>query len=141
MRGLTLPEIATVMVIMGLVASIAIHPMNHALDRAAVDEGAQRYGAMFETARAFAIARARQARLELDTARAVALIELRRTQSAWDTVDQRPLGRSRIGASQTLVTFSSLGVGLGLSNGRIIFSRGNAADTLTISRTGRLKRF
>jgi prepilin-type N-terminal cleavage/methylation domain-containing protein len=141
MRGLTFPEVTTVMVIIGLVASIAVHPMNHALDRAAVNEGAQRYGAMFETARAFAVARARQARLELDTARAVALIELRRSQSAWDTVDQRPLGSARVGASQTLVTFSALGVGLGLSNGRIIFSRGNAADTITISRTGRLKRF
>jgi prepilin-type N-terminal cleavage/methylation domain-containing protein len=141
MRGVTLPELLTVMVIMGLVASIAIHPMNHALDRAAVDEGAQRYGAMFETARAFAVARARQSRLELDTLRGVVLIELRRGQSTWDTVDQRPLGRAHVGASQTLVTFSSLGVGLGLSNGRIIFSRGNAADTLTISRTGRLKRF
>jgi prepilin-type N-terminal cleavage/methylation domain-containing protein len=141
MRGVTLPEMATVMVLIGLVASVAIHPMNHALDRVAVDEGAQRYGAMFETARAFAIARARQSRLELDTVRAVALIELRRGQSAWDTVDQRPLGSAHVGASATLVTFSSLGVGLGLSNGRIVFSRGNAADTLTISRTGRLKRF
>ena len=141
MRGFTLPEVATVMVIMGIVMSVAIHPIGHALDRAAVDEGAQRYGAMFETARAFAIARARQSRLELDTARGVALIELRRGQGAWDTVDQRPLGGSHVGASTLLVTFSSLGVGLGLSNGRVVFSRGNAADTLTISRTGRLKRF
>jgi len=141
MRGLTLPEVATVMVIMGLVMSVAIHPINHALDRAAVDEGSRRYGAMFETARAFAIARARQARLELDTARRTAIIALKRGQISWDTVDQRPLGSARIGATATLVTFSSLGVGLGLSNARIVFSRGNAADTLTISRTGRLKRF
>jgi hypothetical protein len=105
-----------------------------------VDEGVRRYGAMFETTRAFAIARGRQARLELDTAHAVVLIEIRRGQSAWDTVDQRPLGSARVGASQTIVTFSGLGVGLGLSNGRVVFSRGNAADTLTISRTGRLKR-
>ena len=141
MRGFTLAEALTVLVLVGLVASVAAHPMGHALDRAAVDEGAQRYGAMFETARAFAIARARQARLELDTARAVVLIELKRGQSAWDTVDQRPLGSAHVAASATLVTFSSLGVGLGLSNGRIVFARGNAADTLTISRTGRLKRF
>jgi len=39
------------------------------------------------------------------------------------------------------VTFSTLGVGLGLSNARLIFSCGRAADTLTVSRTGRLKRF
>ena len=141
MRGVTLTEMTMVMVIMALVASVAIHPMHHALDRAAVAEGAQRYGAMFETARAFAVARGRQARLELDTTKAVALIELKRAAGGWDTVDQRPLGSARVSASATQVTFSALGFGIGLSNGRIVFSRGNAADTLTISRTGRLKRF
>ena len=141
MRGVTLPEMITVLVLIGLVASVAIHPMGHALDRAAVNEGVQRYGALFETARAFAIARARQTRLELDTARRVALIEIRRGPTAWDTLDQRPLGRARIGASQAVVTFSSLGVGFGLSNARIIFTSGAAADTITVSRTGRLKRF
>ena len=141
MRGVTLPEVITVLVLIGLVASVAIHPMGHALDRVAVNEGVQRYGALFETARAFATARARQTRLELDTARRVALIEIRRDPTAWDTLDQRPLGRARIGASQTIVTFSSLGVGFGLSNARIIFTSGAAADTITVSRTGRLKRF
>ena len=95
---------------------------------------------MFETARAFAIAQARQSRLEVDTARRSVTIALKRT-GGWDTVDQRPLGRARIQASQTIVTFSTLGVGLGLSNARLIFSCGLAADTLTVSRTGRLKRF
>lgn len=140
MRGVTLPEVVTVLVLIGLVASVAIHPMGHALDRVAADEGAQRYGAMFETARAFAIARARQSRLEIDTARRTVTIALKRA-GGWDTVDQRPLGRARIEASQTVVTFSSLGVGFGLSNARIIFASGRSADTLTVSRTGRLKRF
>ena len=40
MRGVTLPEVITVLVLIGLVASVAIHPMDHALDRVAVDEGA-----------------------------------------------------------------------------------------------------
>ena len=140
MRGVTLPEAITVLVLIGLVGSVAIHPMGHALDRAAVAEGAQRYAAMFETARAFAIARARQARLDLDTATRAVTIALRRDTGGWDTVDQRPLGRSRVSATQTVVTFSSLGVALGLSNGRLVFSSGSSADTLTISRTGRLKR-
>ena len=130
----------TALVIACLVMSIALHPMGHALDRVVVDEAVERYGALFETARALAVARARQARLELDTARRIALITLQRAGSQWDTVDQRPLGRAQIAASQTVVTFSSLGVGFGLSNARIVFTSGQAADTLTVSRTGRLKR-
>ena len=55
MRGATLPELLTVMVIVGLLASVTIHPVSHALDKITVDEGAQRYAAMFETARAFAV--------------------------------------------------------------------------------------
>jgi len=139
-RAFTLPEMLTALVIACLVMSIALHPMGHALDRVVVDEAVERYGALFETARALAVARARQARLELDTARRIALITLQRAGSQWDTVDQRPLGRAQIAASQTVVTFSSLGVGFGLSNARIVFTSGQAADTLTVSRTGRLKR-
>ena len=141
MRGVTLPELLMVMVLIGVVASIAVRPIGRALDRVAVDEGAARYGAMFETARAFAIARGRHARIEIDTALGSAVIAVRQGVSQWDTVDQCPLGRSRVDASQTVVTFSPLGVGFGLSNARIIFASGAAAETLTVSRTGRLKRF
>ena len=141
MRGMTLTELLIVLVLVGLAASIAVRPMRQALDRAAVDEGALRYGALFETARAIAVARGRHARIELDTARSTAVITVQATSARWDTVDQRPLGRAHVDASRTVATFSPLGVGSGVSNARIIFTCGASADTLTIARTGRLKRF
>jgi prepilin-type N-terminal cleavage/methylation domain-containing protein len=140
MRGVTLPEMLVVLALMALTAAVAIPPVVRALDRAATEEGAWRYAAMFETTRALAIARARQARIELDTARGTAVIAVHDTGARWDTVDARPLGRARVSASQAISTFSPLGFGFGLSNATIIFVRGTASDTLTVSRTGRLKR-
>jgi prepilin-type N-terminal cleavage/methylation domain-containing protein len=140
MRGLTLVELLIVLVLVGLAASIALRPVGRALDRVAADEGASRYGAMFETTRSLAIARGRHARIELDTVRGTVSLSVHAAGARWDTVDQRLLGRARIEASQTDVTFSPLGVGFGLSNARIVFTAGVSVETLTVSRTGRLKR-
>jgi prepilin-type N-terminal cleavage/methylation domain-containing protein len=141
MRGVTLPELLIVLVLVGIAASIVTPPLGRALDRAAVGEGADRYSTLHETARALAIARGRHARVELDSARHQAVIALRRTPTQWDTVDARPLGRSSFSASRVIMTFSPLGVGFGASNTSIVFSAGVAAETVTVSRTGRLKRY
>ena len=129
-----------VLVLIALTLAIGIRPVAHALDRAAVNEGAERYGAVHETARALAIARGRQSRVELDSALRQATIALRRSTSQWDTLETRPLGSARFTASRIIVTFSPLGIGYGASNTSLVFSRGAAAETLTVSRTGRLKR-
>jgi prepilin-type N-terminal cleavage/methylation domain-containing protein len=140
MRGVTLPELLIVLVIIGIVAAVMIPPLGRALDRAAVAEGAERYGAIHETARALAIARGRQSRVELDSARREASIALRGV-TAWDTVDVRNLGRAGFSASRVIITFSPIGIGFGASNTSIVFTAGVAAETLTVSRTGRLKRY
>lgn len=140
MRGFTLPEILMVLIIIGLAGSVVMPPLGRALDQAAVAEAAQRYGAIHETARALAIARGRQARVELDSSRRQVVIALRSSASGWDTLETRPLGRARLSVSQTMVTFSPLGIGFGVSNTRLVLTSGSAAETLTVSRTGRLRR-
>lgn len=140
MRGVTLPELLIVLVIVGVIAAIIVPPLGRTLDRIAVEEAASRYRALHEQARSLAISRARPSRVELDSARREAVIALRRSQAIWDTVDVRSLGRARLSASQTMVTFSPLGIGFGASNTRIVFTSGAAAETVTVSRTGRLKR-
>ncbi len=133
-------EIMIVLVLIAIATAIGIQPLGHALDRAAVDEGAERYGAVHETARQLAIARARQSRVELDSARRQATISLRLSGTRWDTVETRPLGPARFTASRVIVTFSPMGIGYGASNTSLVFNSGAAAETLTVSRTGRLKR-
>ena len=141
MRGVTLAELLIVLVIVGIVTSVLVPPLGRSLDRAAVGEGAERYEVAHETARAIAVARGRHVRVELDSVRREATIAMRRTPTQWDTLDVRPLGRASVGASRVIVTFSPLGIGFGASNTSIVFRSGGYADTLTVSRTGRLKRY
>lgn len=139
MRGTTLPELLVVLLIIGVLASIVAPPLRRSLDRLAVDEAAERYAALHEQARSLAMARGALARVELDSSRGQAVIALRGTPG-WDTLEVRSLGRARLSASQITVTFSPIGMGYGASNTRIVFSSGNAAETVTVARSGRLRR-
>jgi len=138
-RGLTLPEMMAVLLIAGVAASIAVPPLHRALDRLAVDDAAERYASVHELARQMAVARSRLVRVELDTTRRTASI-LVAAQGAWDTATTQSLGTANLSASRVAVTFSSLGIGFGVSNTRVVLAQGAAAETLTVSRTGRLRR-
>ena len=140
MRGVTLPEMLMVLIIIGLLASLAMPPLGRALDRLAVDDAASRYESLHELARTTAVTRGRLSRVQLDSARHTAVLELKRAPTAWDTLQTRDLGRARLSASQTMVTFSPIGIGFGASNTRIVFTAGVAAETVTVARTGRLRR-
>lgn len=139
-RGVTLPELLAVLVLVGVMASVAIPPLVRQLDRVAVEGAADRYAVLHEATRQLAIARGTLARVELDAAARTATISWRSSSTTWDTVEFRRLGSVNLDASQSVITFNPIGVGFGLSNSRIVFSRDAAAETLTVSRTGRLRR-
>ncbi len=139
-RAFTLTELATVLVILGVVTSIVTPPLSRALDRAAVREGVEVFTACFATTRQLAISRSRLARLEVDTGRRTATLSVQRTAKTWDTVVTHPLGPAAVTCSNRTMVFNPMGVGYGASNTTVIFSRGAAADTVTTSRTGRLRR-
>lgn len=138
-RGFSLPEMLSVLVLIGLLAAIVGPPLRVVLDRVATDEGAERYAAAHEEARALALERGRLTRLEIDSAARAATLSVR-SDSGWDTVRTLPLGPARLVVSQETITFSPLGLGFGVSNSRIVFTRGAAAETVTVSRTARLRR-
>ena len=126
--------------ILGVLASVAIPPVGRTLDRAAVEEGVQRFAAAHATTRELAVARGSLARLEVDRAARTGTVSVQRTATAWDTVASYPLGTAAIACSNPTLVFNPIGLGYGTSNTRIVFSRGAAADTVTTSRTGRLRR-
>jgi len=142
MRGATLLELLTVLVIVAIMTTIAVPPVSRALDQAAASTAADRYAALFEASRDLAVAHARFTRLALDSIRGEATIEERGASGTWDPVRSWELGGSvRVAGTMPAVVFSPVGVGWGFSNGRVILARGAAAETLTVSRTGRLKRW
>lgn len=139
-RGFTLPELLSVMGILGILASVVTPPLGRALDQAAVREGVERFAALYATTRQLAMSRGALARLELDRGRRSATLSVQRDVHAWDTVATRPLGAADLACSTCTLVFNPIGIGYGTSNSRVVFSRGAAADTVTTSRTGRLKR-
>lgn len=139
-RGFTLPELLSVMGIVGILVAIVTPPLGRVLDQAAVYEGVERFAALFATTRQLAMSRGTLARLELDGGRRTASLSVRRDAQAWDTVATYPLGTADLTCSTCTLVFSPIGIGYGTSNSRVVFSRGLSADTVTTSRTGRLKR-
>ena len=141
MRGVTLPEITTVLLIVGAMASVAVPPARRFLDRAAVWGAADRLGSVHEGARHRAISEGRLARYEVDPPAARLTVSQRSPSGTWDTLKVVLLGAVRVTATQRTVTFDPLGIGYGASNTTIVLLSGTAAETLTVSRTGRLRRW
>ncbi len=141
MRGVTLPELTTTLLILGVVASVTVPPARRLLDRAAVAGAADRYASVHEVARHTAIARGRNARYEVDRVAGRMALSVREAEGTWDTLRVFELGDVRVTISQPTVTFNPLGMGAGASNTTVAFRRGEAAETLTVSRTGRLRRW
>lgn len=138
--GYSVIEMVIVLALVALAASVALPPLARLLDVAAVHESAGRYVTAHHSARRLAGGRSLLARIELDSAARTATLSVRATRARWDTVATHPLGSARLSASQPVITFVPMGLGFGLSNSRIVFQRGQAAETLTVSRSGRVRR-
>jgi len=140
MRGATLPELTVVTLIIGVLASVVVPPVRRFLDQAAVRGASERYVAVHAVTRQSAILSGRLSRYVVDRGTNTLVLSLRTPEGRWDTVRVVPLGDLRLTVSQPTVTFNPLGVGYGASNTTVIFARGASAETVTVSRTGRLRR-
>lgn len=139
-RGFTLPELLSAVAIAAILVSIVTPPLVRLLDQAAVREGVDRFASLYATTRELAMSRGALARLELDRAQRWGAVSVQRPDGAWDTVATGTLGSAGLSCSVCTLVFNPIGVGYGASNARLVFARGSAADTVTTSRTGRLKR-
>jgi len=140
-RGVTLPELTSVILIVGVMASVVVPPARRLFGLADFAGAADRLSAAHEVTRQTAIARGRPARYEVDRAALRVALSVRSPRGSWDTVRVFLLGEVQLSVSQPTVTFSPLGIGSGASNTTMILARGAAAETLTVSRTGRLRRW
>lgn len=141
MRGATLPELTVVTLIVGVLASVVVPPVRRYLDQAAVRGATDRLVAVHAVTRQSAILSGRLSRYVVDRGTNSLVLSLRTPQGRWDTLRVVPLlGDLRLAVSQPTVTFSPLGLGYGASNTTVIFARGASAETVTVSRTGRLRR-
>lgn len=136
--GTTLIEIGVAVGILGLMAGLTFPRFGTYRDRIAVDAAATSTLSLLATARHAALRRAALTAVHLDTARATILII-----AGPDTLERRSL-RDVHGVTMTTsrdsIAFAPSGLGYGAANTQIIIRRGQAADTISVSRLGRARR-
>lgn len=133
----TLPELLVVLVVIAVLLGLALPRLAGAADRAAVHSAAADAAAAFRSARSAAIYRRAPVAVMIDTLRAAVAVRA-------DTVLllRRELGQGygvRLTATRDSMAFDARGLGVGAANLSLVARRGRFADTLFVSRLGRLR--
>ena len=137
-RGTTMVEIGITVTLLGLIAGIAFPRLGGYRDRIAVDGAAASTLALLTTARHAALRRATVTAVSIDTATATITVF-----SGRDTLERRLLGEIhgvRLTSTRDSIAYGSGGMGFGAANTQLVFRRGIAAETVTVSRLGRVRR-
>jgi prepilin-type N-terminal cleavage/methylation domain-containing protein len=136
--GLTLVEVLLVVAIACILMAVALPPYIGVRDRASVRAAVTASVAAFDAARALALTRGRRAAVRIDTLSGRLVVH-----SFRDTVMRVPLGVSwgvRLAASRDSSAIAPDGLGYGAANVQLVVSRGAAAETVVVSRLGRVAR-
>lgn len=127
-----------VLAILGVVAAIAVPRMTHLLDRIRVAGAVTEIVSSLAVARNLAVMRAGRSSVRIDDATASIAVRLDR-----DTIRLRGLGSSHgvtIRSTRDSLAYHPNGLGYGAANLSIVVKRGRAADTVFVSRLGRVRR-
>lgn len=136
-NGFTLIEIVLVTSLAGILTAVTLSKAGGFIDRIEVRGATTEAESMFSRARHIAIARGIQTTLDIDPVRKILSIK-----SAAEVLSSRDLGAAHgvnISTNKTSITYSPIGVGYGAANFTMIFSRGRSADTIYVSRLGRVR--
>ncbi|HKN64923.1 MAG TPA: prepilin-type N-terminal cleavage/methylation domain-containing protein [Gemmatimonadaceae bacterium] len=134
--GFTLPELLVVLLLLSIVLGFAFVRLGAAADRAAVRAAVSDAGSVFVRARSAAIYRRAPVAVHIDTV--AALLFTRSDSLLLQRRDLRALG-VHISASRDSMAYDAHGLGVGAANLSLVVRRGRAADTLFLSRLGRVR--
>ena len=126
------------LVISGIVLSASVVGGARLLDSAAVRTSANDVADLFAIARDQAIATGKRTAVRIDRTEGRLVIH-----ADVDTLMRLELARLRavsIESTRDSMAYAASGLGYGASNLRVIVRRGASADTITVSRLGRVKR-
>ena len=136
-RGLTLAEVLVVCTFTALVAAIGVPRARYVLDGLRLRQAVHEVAGALTLARAAAIRRGDFTRLLVDEPGGTI-----RVAGLHDTLLTRELARMHrvtLRASRDTITFAPSGMGYGISNSTIVLSIGARADTVVVSRLGRMR--
>jgi Tfp pilus assembly protein FimT len=134
--GHTLVELVTVLAVLGAVLGVTVPRAAHVLDTAAVLVSRQEATALLALARGHALAAGRATAVTVQPPEARLVVH-----SGGDTLrgaSWHALGVS-VEATRDSLAYGPDGLGVGAANLRLILRRGGAADTLSVSRLGRVR--
>ena len=137
-RGTTLPELLLVLTIMGILGTIAIPRAARWRDRMSVRSAALETVATLAAARRWSLSRSSRTAVTFDTGAATLTV-----RSYSDTITRRNLASSHgvtLSASRDSIAYAPNGLGYGASNLTIVVQRGAAAESIFVSRLGRVRR-
>jgi prepilin-type N-terminal cleavage/methylation domain-containing protein len=136
-KGLTLVELLAVLSILALIATFALTRFGRQLDRLAVQSAAADVAGAFALARNGAIARTTFATVYTDSSRHSVTVVI-----GGDTVLSRSFGAVygvALRSNRDSLTYDQIGHGYGASNQTIVLARGQAVDSVVLSRLGRVR--
>lgn len=132
-------EMAIVLVVIGVMAGLAAPRIAAHVDRLAVRRATDETAAFYNRVRMAALYRAVRVRVVFAADSLLAIAE-----GAIDSILSEVPGPARYGvalsASRAETGLYPNGLGLGAANTKLVFRRGLASDSLTISRLGRIRR-
>lgn len=135
--GFTLAELLVVLAMMAIVLGYASLRLAQTADRTAVRSAVAEASTAFNEARQAAIMRRGAVAVLIDT------ISLRlKIVADTEVLSSRDLGAEygiRLGSSRDSMAYDARGVGLGAANLSLVLRRGRAAETVFVSRLGRVR--
>lgn len=137
-RGTTLPELIVVLTVVGVLATITVGRIDALRDRMSVRAAATETVATFALARRWSVSRATRTAIAIDSASASLMV-----RSYADTIAHRRLASSHgvsLSATRDSMAYAPNGLGYGASNLTVVLRRGSAAETIFVSRLGRVRR-
>ena len=135
--GFTLAELLVVLTVLAALLGIAVLRIGAAADRSAVRAATAEAASVFHSARSAAIYRRSPVAVLIDTLRATLT-----SRTDLEPLVRRDLWQSyrvRITATRDSMAYDARGLGIGTANLSLVARRGRFADTLFISRLGRLR--
>jgi prepilin-type N-terminal cleavage/methylation domain-containing protein len=135
--GFSLAELLIVLVIAGVLLLLALPRLSAVLDGFAVRSAATELVAVFGTARQVAIQQRRRVAVVVDTAHGV--VRVTGEQLVLERAVQSLYG-VRLAATRDSMAYDARGLGYGAANLSIVAHRGRVAETLYVSRLGRVRR-
>jgi prepilin-type N-terminal cleavage/methylation domain-containing protein len=136
-RAFTLIELTVTLCILSILSAIAIPRAAKLLDGIHVRGAVIEIESLFSTARHIAIARGAPTTVEIDTA-------ARAIYVSWGgaTLRNAKVGADhdvRLSATRLSMSYSATGMGYGAANLSVVVRRNSVADTVFVSRLGRLR--